>query len=272
MIGLKSDEAVVKELLSVAGIVVNGNNPWDIKVHSPDVYHRVLARGNLGLGETYMDGLWDADDLGRFFSHLLAGDIKRKVIKIPRVLLYGAPYFAPYYLSGMLFNLQKWRPYFIGKAHYDTGNRLFEKTLGENMCYSCAYWDGDVDTLEEAQQAKMRLIGDKLHLKPGMHVLDIGCGFGSLAMHLAREHGVSVTGITVSEEQCEWVERKAQGSNLPVKFLLEDYRKTRMPGPFDRIVSVGMFEHVGVKNYKTFIFLNFSIVLIFIPTIIRPCF
>ena len=147
-----------------------------------------------------------------------------------------------------MFNLQsKKRAWIVGKEHYDLGNDLFSRMLDPFMQYSCAYWK-EASTLEEAQQAKLRLISEKLQLEPGMRVLDIGCGWGGLAYFMAKHYGVSVVGVTISAEQQKLARERCQG--LDVDIRLQDYRD--LNEQFDRIVSVGMFEHVGPKNYDTY--------------------
>ena len=151
-------------------------------------------------------------------------------------------------VKAKLFNLQSFRRAFeVGEKHYDLGNDLFVPMLGKSMTYSCGYWK-KTDNFNSAQEAKMDLICRKLDLKRGQKVLDIGCGWGSFAKYAAENYGVEVTGITVSKEQLEFAENLCQG--LPVKFRLMDYRK--LNEKFDHIVSVGMIEHVGVKNYRTY--------------------
>ncbi|WP_073975700.1 SAM-dependent methyltransferase [Erythrobacter donghaensis] len=140
--------------------------------------------------------------------------------------------------------------------HYDIGNDLYALMLdAEHWQYSCAYWAEGVTTLAGAQEAKLRHIARKLHLSPGQEVLDIGCGWGGMAIHLAREHDVRVTGITLSEEQAALARQRVREAGVAdkVTISLEDYRDTAASGrKFDRIVSVGMFEHVGRAQFETF--------------------
>jgi cyclopropane-fatty-acyl-phospholipid synthase len=140
--------------------------------------------------------------------------------------------------------------------HYDIGNEFYALMLDpEHWQYSCAYWAEGVTTLGQAQEAKLKHIAKKLHLEPGQDVLDIGCGWGGMAIHLAREHNVHVTGITLSVEQAMLARQRVQAAGVAdrVTILLEDYRDTAASGrKFDRIVSVGMFEHVGRTQFETF--------------------
>ena len=234
--------ASLARLLRSAGIPVNGDAPWAMCVHDYDVFNRILARGTLGLGEAYMDGLWDAERLDEFFHRALRADLDELLPGWARVRL------AMEAIHARLRNLQsRKRAFQIGEHHYDVGNDLFEAMLDTSMSYSCAYWQHASD-LEQAQRDKLAMICAKLELQPGERLLDIGCGWGSLAEHAAREHGVEVLGITVSKEQCELARQRVAG--LPVQIELMDYRD--LDGTFDKIVSVGMFEHVGPKNYTAY--------------------
>ncbi len=138
------------------------------------------------------------------------------------------------------------------KAHYDISNELYRMFLDEDMQYSCAYWPSTDITLEEAQLAKKRHIAAKLKLKPGQRVLDIGCGWGGMAIHLAKEHGVNVVGVTLSTQQHALGVQRAKDAGVAdlVDIRLQDYRDVE--GPFDRIVSVGMFEHVGIGHFAEY--------------------
>ena len=229
-----------EKILSLAGIKINGNNSWDIRVHDEGFYQRVLAQGSLGLGESYIDGWWDCDKLDEFFYRVLRSQIESKV-RHSRALLFGI-------LLAKVFNMQsKKRAFKIGEKHYDLGNELFQNMLDKRMVYSCAYWK-DAHTLDEAQENKLDLICQKIGLQPGVKILDIGCGWGSFAKYAAEKYKAKVIGITVSKEQVELGKTLCQG--LPVEIRLQDYRDVN--DKFDYIVSVGMFEHVGYKNYRTY--------------------
>lgn len=229
-------------LLAPANIRINGDRPWDIKVHNPKIYKRILRDGPLGFGEAYMDGWWDCERLDEMFTRLFTARVNRQITGWWRFkLLFRA-------LAYRMVNFQSIKRAFrVGEQHYDIGNDLYVKMLDPYMMYSCGYWDR-ADTLAEAQEAKMDLICRKLKLEPGMKVLDIGCGWGGMAAYAAEHYDVEVTGITISKEQKKLAEERVQG--LPVTIKLEDYRS--LTGQYDRIVSVGMFEHVGVKNYPTY--------------------
>jgi cyclopropane-fatty-acyl-phospholipid synthase len=229
----------IEELLAKADIRVNGRRPWDMRIHSPGVFDRIASRGSLGLGEAYMDGDWDADALDEFFNRVLQARLDREV----RPLRLWLPA-----LRARLFNLQDTRrAWQVGRAHYDLGNDFYQAMLGPTMVYSCGYWK-NASTLDEAQEAKLDLVCRKLQLQPGMRVLDIGCGWGSFMAHAADRHGVECAGVTVSKEQAEFSWRNHVG--LPLHVSLQDYRD--IEGTYDRIASIGMFEHVGRKNHRAF--------------------
>ena len=231
---------ILEEILSLAGIKINGNNPWDIKVHNEKFYHRVLTQSSLGLGESYMDEWWDCERLDEFFCRILRSQIESKV-KQNWILLFEV-------LLARIFNMQsKKRAFQIGEKHYNLDNELFKNMLDERIVYSCAYWEND-HTLDEAQENKLDLICQKLGLQPGMKILDIGCGWGSFAKYAAEKYKVKVTGITVSKEQVEFGKTLCKG--FPVEIRLQDYRDIN--DTFDHIVSLGMIEHVGYKNYRTY--------------------
>ncbi|AUV00967.1 cyclopropane fatty acyl phospholipid synthase [Phytobacter ursingii] len=231
---------IANELLNRAGIQVNGPSASDIQVKNPDFFKRVLQEGSLGLGESYMDGWWECDRLDVFFTKVLRAGLEKQLPRHLKDTLRIA--------GARLFNLQsKKRAWIVGKEHYDLGNDLFTRMLDPQMQYSCAYWK-EADRLEDAQIAKLRLICEKLQLKPGMRVLDIGCGWGGLAQFMAQNYAVSVVGVTISAEQQKLAQQRCVG--LDVDIRLQDYRD--LNDQFDRIVSVGMFEHVGPKNYDTY--------------------
>lgn len=237
----RSQRELAAALLAEADVRIDGGRPWDLQVRHPDVLSRILARGSLGLGESYMDGWWDCEQVDEFISRVLRAQLHRRV---------GHPGELVALLKAKLVNLQSTtRSWQVGREHYDLGNDLYERMLDPTMAYSCGYWAA-AGTLEQAQEAKLDLICRKLGLQPGMRLLDIGCGWGSLMRFAAKHYGVECIGLTVSREQAKWGAEKAAG--LPVRFELTDYRLFNPDGVerFDRIASVGMFEHVGQKNYR----------------------
>lgn len=233
-------EIFIREILSEAGISVNGNKPFDIQVHNNKFFQRVFTEGALGLGESYMDEWWDSEALDQFIDRVLRIDPVSR-LKRNRGIYWQV-------LKSKLFNLQKSsRAYQVGKQHYDIGNNLFRAMLDKRMNYTCAYWENE-DTLDEAQKAKLELVCKKLNLEPGMKVLDIGCGFGSFAGYAAEKYGVEVTGVTVSRQQYELGNERYK--DLPVELKLMDYRG--ISGMYDRVISIGIMEHIGSKNYQTY--------------------
>ena len=227
------------ELLEHAGIRIDGSAPADIRIHDPQLYARVFAHGSLGLGEAYMDGWWDADDLSEFFTRILRSHLDDHLKTLDTMIAH---------LKARFINLQRGQNAFeIGKAHYDLGNDLFKAMLGKWMVYSCGYW-ANARNLDDAQEAKLDLICRKLRLQPGMRVLDVGCGWGEALKYAVEHYGVTGVGITVSKEQAELARDLCEG--LPIDIRLQDYRE--LHEPFDAIMSIGMFEHVGGKNYRDY--------------------
>ncbi len=229
----------IENLAATAGVRINGDLPWDIQVHDDRLYARVLAHGSLGLGESYMDGWFDCERLDEFFYRILKAKLDNS-IHTRSILLYA--------LKARLLNLQTpSRSYRSGQFHYDLGNDLYRYMLDKQMIYTAGQWD-NASNLDEAQENKLESVCRKLQLRPGMKVLDVGCGWGGTARFMAKHYDVEVTGITVAREQAKLAKELCRG--LPVEIRLEDYRS--LNEPFDRILSMGMFEHVGYKNYSTF--------------------
>jgi len=238
--GYNKYQSLVKELLSLANIEINGSNPWDIQVHDERFYKRAVTEVELGLGESYMDNWWDVEKLDEMIYRIIRADLQNKVKHNLKVALQLAGFY--------IINMQaRHRAFIIGERHYDLGNDLFQNMLDKRMNYSCGYWK-NATTLDEAQENKLDLICKKLYLKPGMKVLDIGCGWSAFGKYAAEKYGVEVVGLTVSKEQVALGKELCKG--LPVEFRLQDYREINEK--FDRIVSVGMIEHVGYKNYKEY--------------------
>jgi cyclopropane-fatty-acyl-phospholipid synthase len=229
----------IQDLLDVSDVRIDGDRPFDIQVHDQRFYSRVLAEGSLGLGEAYMDGWWDCSALDEFIDRVLRAELDKQVNPKKDWLPI---------VKARVLNLQNTsRAYEVGKHHYDIGNDLYERMLDSRMIYSGGYWKKAQD-LESAQEAKLDLVCRKLGLEPGMRVLDIGCGWGGTAKFAAEHYGVEVVGVTVSQEQVSYGRTFCQG--LPVDIRYQDYRS--LNEKFDRILSLGMFEHVGVKNYRRF--------------------
>lgn len=231
---------IIESLLTGAGIRINGDQSWDIRVFNEKFYQRILREGSLGLGESYMEGWWDCQRLDEFFYRIFEADLEKKIRKSLKLKWQ--------IFKARLFNMQS-----IAKArksiswHYDMGNKLFKEMLDPLMIYSCGYWQ-ETNDLARAQENKLELICQKLKLKPGQKVLDIGCGWGGFPYYAAKHYDVQVVGITISKEQQGIALERCEG--LPVEIRLQDYRE--IDEKFDRIVSVGMLEHVGHKNHSSF--------------------
>ncbi|RZL28706.1 MAG: cyclopropane fatty acyl phospholipid synthase, partial [Rubrivivax sp.] len=233
---------VLRELLARADVEIGGMRPWDMRVNHPRAFGRIVTQWSLGAGESYVDGDWDCERLDMMFERLLRAELDRTAPGPAKLKLLAES------LRQRLLNLQTVdRAHQVAERHYDAGNDVFEAMLDTRMIYSCAYWAHAQD-LEQAQSHKLEMICRKLELKAGETLLDIGCGWGGLARFAAERYGVRVTGVTISQEQLALAEARCAG--LPVTLLLQDYRS--LQGRFDKIVSVGMFEHVGLKNYGVY--------------------
>ncbi len=229
----------VTELLAGCGVEVGGTAPCDPQIHDQRFFVRVLAQGSLGLGESYMDGWWDAPSVDDFLFKLLNARLDQQARTMSDWLAHLRARFLD----------RQWgrRAFVIGERHYDLGNELFEAMLGRRLVYSCGYWANAGD-LDAAQEAKLDLVCRKLRLQPGMQVLDIGCGWGEALKFAAERYGVRGVGITVSKEQAEYARRLCHG--LPVEIRIQDYRD--VSGHFDAVYSIGMFEHVGSRHYHDY--------------------
>ena len=226
--------------LAGCDIELNGPRPHDLQVYDVRALDRIARHGSLGLGESYIDGQWDCERIDEMVERMLRQALHQRFSNTA-----GHRWLE---LLSRLRNLQsRARAHMVGQKHYDIGNDLYEPMLDSYMNYSCGYWER-AQTLGDAQRDKMELVCRKLELAPGMRLLDIGCGWGGMARYAAEQYGVTVVGVTISREQHNWAKAKLAG--LPIEIRLEDYRDTR--GQFDRIVSIGMFEHVGYKNYAEF--------------------
>ena len=231
----------VEALLARADVKTGGSRPWDLEVHDDRFFRRVLLHGELGFGESYMDGDWDCEALDELSTRLFATGVDNSALN-PIDVVNGL-------VARLLTRQTRTRARHRVAPHYDLGNDLFEAMLDtRHMAYTCAYWRPGVTTLEEAQEAKLDLVCRKLALEPGMRMLDIGCGWGGLAKYAAERYGVRVTGVTLSREQVALGSIRTAG--LPVDLRVEDYRDTT--GTFDRVVSIGCLEHVGHLNHRRF--------------------
>jgi cyclopropane-fatty-acyl-phospholipid synthase len=234
-------ERFFQQFLRPAGIQLNGRRPYDLTVRNDVFYDRALPRGVSGILDAYVDGWWECDRLDDLTARILARHADAPATG--RIFQFLTT------ISARLLNRQSRQGALRVRRHYDLGNDLFAAMLDRRMVYSCGYWKDAAD-LDEAQEAKLDLVIRKLGLRPGMRVLDIGCGWGSFLKFAAERHGVTGVGITLSSEQCELGKKICAG--LPVELRVQDYRELA-DAPFDAIVSIGMFEHVGYKNYRAFL-------------------
>ncbi|HEY0481807.1 MAG TPA: cyclopropane fatty acyl phospholipid synthase [Kofleriaceae bacterium] len=227
-----------RDLLAEADIKVGGDRPWDLQVHDERIWTRLLRDGTLAAGEGYVEGWWDTPALDQFIDRVLRVRLAQ-TLRENWLLVAQA-------VRARILNLQSLtRSFDNGQHHYDIGNDLYEAMLGGRLLYTCAYWPG-ATTLDEAQDAKLDLVCRKVGLKPGMRVLDLGCGWGGFAAFAAERYKVTVTGFTVSQEQVRWA--NDHYPHLPIDIRLDDYRNAT--GTYDAVVSIGLMEHVGWKNYR----------------------
>lgn len=232
--------ATAERLLADAGIAIGGTNPWDMQVHDERLFARVFAEGTLGLGEAYMDGWWDSEQLDEFIARCIQGRVQENVPRSFGTLMM--------HLQARFANRQSKRRAFIAAdVHYDLGNDLFAATFDSRLTGSCGYWAEAAD-LDASQDAKLDLICRKIGLKPGDKVFDIGCGWGAFMGYAAERYGAICEGVTVSKEQVSYIHERY--GHLPVSAQLMDYREAT--GEYDHVVSMGMFEHVGPKNYRDY--------------------
>lgn len=222
-----------------SGITIDGDAPWDFKVKNKRCFQDIFFHQSLGLGESYMRGDWEVEALDLFIEKLFRSEVTKRR-NTPSILIS--------LIQNTLMNLQtRSRSKIVCDKHYDIGNDLYKLMLDERMNYTCAYWN-NVETLEQAQERKLELICQKLNLRPGMHILDIGCGFGSFMKYAVENFDVKCTGYSLSKEQTKYGKKDTEG--LPIEFVLDDYRNIK--GKFDRVVSIGMLEAVGHKNFKQY--------------------
>jgi cyclopropane-fatty-acyl-phospholipid synthase len=234
-------DSTMADLLAKADVRIDGDRPWDIRLKDPRALPRIVGWGNLGLGESFMAGWIEIDRVDEFIDRVLRAGLQREVGRSPRIWWEA--------LKARLFNLQtRERAWEVGERHYDLGNDFYRDMLDPRMTYTCGFWGEGAQTLTEAQEHKLDMICRKLDLRPGQRVLDIGCGWGSFMIYAAEHYGVECVGLTISKEQAAYGRELA--GDLPVEFRLMDYRD--IDEPFDHIVSVGMFEHVGRHNYDEY--------------------
>ena len=232
--------AKLEKLLEGTDIIFNGDKPSDICVYNSNLYEKILNQGTLGLGEAYMDEWWDSSRLDELFNKFCSAQVKSRVMLDPQSIKNGL---WSYFINRQSKNLVSDKV----KHHYDIGNDLYRAMLDARLTYSCGYWK-EAKTLDQAQEDKFDLICRKLNLQPGQRILDIGCGWGSFMKYAVEKYDVSCVGITLSSEQIVLCRELCAG--LPIEIRFADYRD--LNETFDHIVSIGMFEHVGYKNYSQY--------------------
>lgn len=235
-----SQETFIASLLEQAGVTVDGPNPWDPQVHNSALWNRVFAQGTLGLGEAYMDGWWDCADLAEFFNRVITADIQNKLRITPNLIWQ--------IVQARFLNMQTiGRSQRVAEMHYSETD-AYKASLDKRMTGSCGYWPEGISNVDAAQEAKLDLVCRKIGLKQGDRVLDIGCGWGAFMGFAAEKYGADCVGVTVSPDQAAYARERYKG--LSVDFQVKDYRK--FGGKVDHVVSMGMFEHVGYKNFSTY--------------------
>lgn len=234
-------------LLRGAGIEVNGPNPWDMQVHNDALYGRILSDPELQLGETYMDQLWSCERIDIMIDKILRSRIQQTLSLSfkERMLILGEILFNPQIGASAAKNVA---------VHYDIGNELYTRMLDPYMQYTCGYWRNGAKDLSEAQEHKLELICRKLGLRPGMKMLDLGCGWGGLMRYAAEKYQVESVGYTLSKEQVSWIQETCAG--LPIRVIEDNYlnahNRLQETGQFDVIAVIGAIEHCGAKNYRAF--------------------
>jgi len=234
----------VAGLLQEAGVRIGGTQPQDIQVHDPRFFARVMGQGSLGLGESYMEGWWDANVLDDFLVHLMQAHLDERV--------HGWREVADA-LKARLFNLQVGQgSYEVGRRHYDLGNAFYREWLDPSMTYSSALFEDGTNDLTAAQHNKYRRLAEAINLQPGQRVLEIGCGWGGFAEYVAKNYDARVVGLTISTEQRDFALKRMQAAGLSdkVEIRFQDYRDER--GQYDRIASIEMIEAVGEEFWPQY--------------------
>ena len=233
-------KSIVTDLLLEAEIAINGANPWDIQVHDERFYQRIMEDAYFEFGESYMDGWWDCEALDECVNRINGAHLPQKLKEDIKMLWYVAR-------SRVLNRQKRARAVVVAEQHYNLGNDLYRAMLDARLCYTCGYWK-DARTLDQAQEAKLELICRKINLKPGMRVLELGCGWGSFAKYAAEKYDAKVVGVNLSTEQVKLARELCAG--LPVEIRQQDYREVE--GTYDAVISIGILEHVGYKNYRSY--------------------
>lgn len=235
-----SSKDLCMALLAKAEIPLNRSKKYGIEVYNEKLWDRIISKRQLGLAEGYMDGWWDCDAIDEFLTRLLEINVLENMKPSPTLFFHWAK-------STFLNRQTKSKADKNAKYHYNIGNDLYSRMLDKEMIYSCAYWKR-AKSLDQAQLDKLDLICRKLDLKPGMKILDIGSGWGALLRYAAKNYGIIGMGISPADAQVNYANSKV--GKLKIEYRQMDYRD--LTGNFDRIISVGMMEHVGPKNLATF--------------------
>jgi len=235
-----TQEAYLTPLLAEVGIEIDGPNSWDPQIRDKSFWTRLYAEGSVGLGEAYMDGMWECADLAEFFSRIVRAGLQDRLRITPNLVWQ--------HLQARVLNMQtKARAKRVAAMHYNE-TAAYKASLDARMTGSCGYWPEGVANVDQAQEAKLDMVCRKVGLKKGDRVLDIGCGWGAFMGFAAEKYGASCVGVTVSPEQVEYANERYKG--LDCDFRVLDYRD--FDEKVDHIVSMGMFEHVGYRNYRTY--------------------
>jgi cyclopropane-fatty-acyl-phospholipid synthase len=222
------------QLLAAADIHLNGSRPWDIQINNPLTLGRIMRDGSLGMGESYMDGWWDCQAIDQMMTRAVRARLHEH-LGTPRAHVQS-------WFGQWAKRLPSSNARIVGRAQYDLNNQLFCAMLDSSMSHSSAYWEEGATTLEQAQEAKMEMVCRKLQLKPGMRLLDIGCGWGSFMRYAAKHYGVTALGLTTSKEQMAL--GQSMNQDLPVQFEHTDIQhfNTNSRSQFDCVVSLGMLN------------------------------
>jgi len=237
----------IAELLNEIGVTLNGNKPYDIQVHDNRLFKKILTQGSIGAGEAYVEGMWDCEQLDELFFRICRHKLYDKIY---------SPWQEGYLnICNTFINQQSpEKSKAVAERHYNLGNLFYERMLGKSMAYTCGYWK-EATHLDDAEFAKYDLVCKKAQLKPGDIVLEIGCGWGGLAKYMAEKYGCEVHAMDIGKEPATYA--KSFCKDLPVTIHHCDYRETSIYNPkgiqFDKIVSVGVLEHIGYKNYRELI-------------------
>jgi len=239
----------IEGILNEIGVTINGNKPYDLKINNKQFLTKMMlsASPSIDAGEAYMNGDWDCEQLEELFFRICKSEMDSELYS-----KFGSFF---YTLKNSIINQQSpSKSHEVAKKHYNLGNRFYELMLGKSMAYTCSYWK-NAHSLDEAQFDKYDLICKKLYLKPGEKVLELGCGWGGLAKYMAEKYGCEVVAIDIGEQPSSYAKKLCK--DLPVTVHQCDYRSTHIYNPqnkpFDKIVSVGVLEHVGYKNYTPFL-------------------